>query len=139
MGYRQSKAGCGLSPSGFWGVTLQPPPHISLLARRSLAILGDCQGSEHTAIMVVSAVCFWIPGAGCELSAPVCPTHLVCLGQEEEGKSEAAVVGRPGLPHCTDISENSPGSPQCEATSGRFALLRNQEDVACGREWRDRV
>lgn len=111
---------------------------------------GDCQGSDieglsYHAIMVVTGVCVWIPGVGCELLTPVCPTHSRGVWARkaalllEEGKSEDAVVGGPGLPHCTDISENSPGSPQCEATSGRGALLRNQEDVACGREEKDWV
>ena len=47
------------------------------------------------------------------------------------------LAGRPGLRHCTDISENSSGLPPGEATSDGSALLRNQEDVACGREWRE--
>lgn len=53
--------------------------------------------------MVVTGVCVWIPGVGYELLAPVCPTYSRGVQARkaalllEEGKSEDAVVGGPGL------------------------------------------
>lgn len=67
--------------------------------------------------MVVTGVCVWIPGVGCELLAPVCPTHSRGVRARkaalllEEGKSEDAVVGGPGLPHCTDFHTHQQKPP----------------------------